>query len=1022
MNYGNVRSRLLATTIIAGSIAASPAYAQNAAPAVPDTTGVTTTSTTQAAAASAADADKTGGGEIVVTGSRIASPTLTSGAPLQIVDSTAIASTGAAVLQDVLQQNPVISSPTLSRNNSNFLTSSVGVATVDLRNLGTSRTLVLVDSHRFVSGIPNSQAVDLNSIPTPFIDHVEIVSGGESSIYGSDAVAGVVNIVYKKHFSGVEANVQDGISQQGDDKQEQANLTIGGNFAEDRGNVMVYAGYSKEGAVLSADRSRSAVDQTSLGANSTGELADVFTPVRPSYSSYNPQGSYQFGPGIASRTLDANGNPIAADTNGALTGNATGFNRSAYRYIAVPTERYLIASRATYEVSPAVNLFLETTFAHSHTVSQLEPFPIATAGTNGIFNGSGGFYPVEQRLADGSIFVNPLIPTGLVARTQAVNGDGLRDISFTRRLSDIGDRSTSADRNTYEITGGVRGDLSDKWHYEAYGSYGRTDDNQVNTGQVNLGNFRNALVVIPGTAGDPGAVLAPNGQYVVCASADARAEGCTPVNVYGANKITPAAAKYIAASSTANSFAQQIDIGANVTGNLWDLWGAGPIGVASGVEYRKESSAQLFDALTQSGQNGGNALPNTSGSFDVVEGYGEVHIPILKDKPFFKNLEARAAGRVSHYSTIGTVYSWSYGGIYQPIPDVTFRVSKALATRAPNVGELYAGQSQTFPTGLIDPCVGVTAATAGTLANTCRAAPGVNANIASNGSFVQTQSDNQGVSGFNGGNPALKQEKGHTFTAGMVVNPRSIEALRNFSFTVDYTRTHVTGAIVATPRQFILDQCYNNADPTYCQFITRRPVAQGNNSPGSIEFVNSAVTNSGGILTSAIDFTAGYKQGLGKYGSLNLTGSYTRLLKGYTIPLPGADKNYFAGELGAAKDKFLATVDWTIGPVTFEYRGQYIGRSYLDDQFVEQFTNDDGSAIGRHDPRARVSAKYYQDLQVGVDTGDHFHFYVGCNNLLNTSPPPIISGLPGDTTGTETDASDYDPIGRRFYAGARIRL
>ena len=1025
-----MRGRLLATTIIAGSIAAMPAYAQSApsatkgsdssapgcpqgstAPCTPDTGGVTTTATTNGAAASVVASDTNSSGAIVVTGSRIASPTLTSGAPLQIVDSKAIASTGAAILQDVLDQNPVFGSATLSRTNSNFLTSSGGVATVNLRNLGDSRTLVLVDGHRFVSGVPNEPAVDINSIPTAFIDHVEIVSGGESAIYGSDAVAGVVNIVYKKNFEGFEGNVQTGVSQAGTDKTKQANVLFGTNFADDRGNVMVYAGYTKDGAVRSSDYARTATDQASLGAEE-GVIDDLFKIDRPVRSGYIPAGQF-FG------------------DNGAVTGDglaipdaglpqADKFNRQSYRYIATPVERYTVAARANYEVSDAANLFLDATFTHSQVTTNIEPTPLASFDPNGVSHTTGEI-PIGS-IVGGALFYNPLVPNYIRAIAADDDGDGVPDVEFERRMTDLGPRTSTANRYTYEITTGVRGDISSKWNYEVYGSYGRTQDDQISNGAVNLEHMRNALNVVPALATDLGAIQV-GGGYIACADLNARAEGCTPANIFGSNTLSAAAAKYVSAKQTSNAFAQQIDAGADVTGQLFDLWGAGPVRVAFGVEYRKETSAQVFDSLTNQGGLSGNALPDTSGSFDVVEGYGEIHIPLLTDKPFFKNLEARAAGRISHYSTVGTVYSYNYGGIYTPIPDVTFRASVALSTRAPNIGELFSGLSQTFPTGVVDPCLNVTATSTGQFDTLCRADSNVAKNIAEHGSFTLTQSDLQGISGFNGGNPNLKEEKGHTFTGGVVINPRSIPALRNFSLTADYTRTHITGAIELTDRQTELNGCYDGSDPEFCQFITRRTADQGTASVGALNFVNSFATNSGGILESNLDVTASYKQGLGRYGSLTGTLSYTRLLKGWTRALPTVAKDTFKGEIGNPVDKFLATLDYSLGPVTFEYRGQFLGRSYLDDQYVLSLANADGTPVTNpHDPRARIKSYYVQDLQVNFDAGDHFNFYLGVNNLLNISPPPLYSDLPGDTTGAETDATDYDAIGRRFYAGARLRF
>lgn len=1004
MSKMTVRRRLLISTIIGGTVAAVPVSAQEASG--------TQTPTGAPVTAAPGEAEE---GVIVVTGSRIASPSLTSASPLQVVDATNIRSTGASNLQEVLLQSPVFGTPTISRTNSNFQTSGAGIATIDLRNLGTARTLTLVNGRRFVSGDPNQQSVDLNSIPTQFIDRVEILTGGASSIYGSDAVAGVVNIIYKTNFQGIEAGGQLGVSEEGDNLTRQANLTIGGNFADDRGNIIAYVGYSKDGQVLSRDRSRSAIDQTSTGAGVTFAVGDLFSITRPFYSSFAPQGRF-FNDSGSVGTFDANGNfKNGFSVNGSATVPADGYNRSFERSIAVPVSRYLVATRAHYEIAPEITAFLEGTFAKSHVVTQLEPFAISTSGTNGIFNGSGGFFPVQQRLADGTVFNNPFVPAALLSQLTDVDGDGLQDVSFTRRLTDIGNRSSTADRTTYRVVAGLQGNIFTDWHYDAYYSYGRTDDNQTGTGQVNLGNFRNALVV----------TQLPDGT-LACANADARVEGCVPANVFGRNTLSAAAAQYIRADSNRSAFASQQDIGVNVSGNLFDLWGAGPLGVAFGGEYRKESSAASFDALSQAGQNGGNAIPNTSGSFDVKEGYVEGRLPILTDKPLFKELVLRAAGRVSDYTTIGTVYSWNYGLEYSPVSDIRFRVVKARATRAPNVGELFQGASQTFPTGLIDPCVGVTATATGTIAETCRASTGVNANIAANGAFAQTQSDLQGISGFDTGNPNLQEEKADTLTAGVVLSPKSIDFLSNFTFTGDYSRTRIKGAIVGTPRQFILQQCYENNDPVYCQFITRRAVAQGSNSPGSLEFINSGQTNSGGIYNASVDVTANYRQNFGSgglQGVANFSIAYTRVLKFYQIPLPGADRDYIGGEIGASKNKFLATANLNFGRVSVEYRGTYIGKAYLDDQFVSQLTEDDGvTPIARHDPRVGVSAKYYSDLQVNFTPGDHFELYVGVNNLTDVTPPPIYSNLPSDTTGAETDSGTYDAIGRRYYAGARIKF
>jgi outer membrane receptor protein involved in Fe transport len=1050
------RSRLLTTTLLAGAVfLPTSALAQVVDPA----TGERQTSdigdpTRTPETPETADT-------IVVTGSRIANRTLTAASPLQVVDAQDIDDTGAANLQSVLLENPVFGTPGISRTNSNFSTSSAGVATVDLRNLGSDRTLVLVDGRRFVAGIPGSATVDLNTIPAQFIERVDVLTGGASAIYGSDAVAGVVNIIYKKNFQGIELGGQMGISEQGDAAEKQVNLTLGTNFSENRGNVIAYIGYTKEGAVFSRGRKRSAVDQFSTGAGVTGDPADFFNVTQPFFSGFNPRGTLFIRPAVAgfggaaaipalTRTYDPiTGELVTASTNGSATRTPTGFNRSAFRTIAIPTERYLLATRANYEISPAVNAFLEGTYASTKVTTELEPFPLDSAGNNGIFPGSGGRFPVENFITDSRpngtgatvLSRNPLVPIAVFNQTidtptrdtngngiidagdVATGGDGLRDIAFTRRLSDFGNRGSTAERSTFRIVGGLNGAINDQFRYEAYYAYGQTSESQTSGGQVNVLNFRNALDVVTDVFD-----LNGNGSTTdpICRDANARAQGCVPADVFnGAGTLSPDAVRYIGAISNLTSLTTQSVAGANVSGTLFDL-PAGAVGISVGAEYRREAARQTFDALTNAGLNGGNRLDNTEGKFDVKEAFGELRIPLLANTPFFHELTVTGAARVSDYSTVGTTVSYNGGVEWSPFRDVRFRGVYARSVRAPNIGELFGGAGQDFPTGLQDPCLGVTATTAGTLGITCRADPGVRANIAANGAFTLNQADLQGVSGLNTSNPNLNEEKGTSYTLGLVVNPRSINFLRNFSFTADYFNIEIDDAISSIPRQFILDQCFQQGDPAFCQFITRRAAQEGANSAGSLDFVNATSNNSGGLKTTGIDLTASYRQNalpFGLRGAVNARVAYTHVFKGYVIPLEGAPKDDFNREVGASRNRFNAQASYSVGDVALSLTGNYIGPAFLDDQFVTQFTEADGETfLQARDKRARIGSVFYLDTQVRFTPGDNFEFYVGADNVLDTAPPPIISGLPGNTTGAETDAGTYDAIGRRFYAGVRLKF
>lgn len=960
-------------------------------------------STLTSVTAFAAEGDDNSVERIEITGSRLRGTDLQGFSPVQVISGKDIQASGVANVQDLLLKNPAVGSPAISRTNSNFATSSAGVATVDLRNLGTSRTLVLVNGRRYVAGVPGDTAVDLNTIPAQFIERVEIMTGGASAVYGSDAVAGVVNIILKKSFNGVEFDAQYGQTTADHDNQEtQYQLTMGTDFANGKGNIMIHGAYTDQGAVFSRDRDISAVDQASLGAYETGDPKDFFTPIRPYNSSYAPQG--RFIAGGTSYTFDKDGNlKTGFDTNG-----GDGYNRSAARTIAIPTKRYLLATQGNYEFADKWSAFMEGTYAATQTTTELEPFPLASSD---IYAATGAM-PVEfaNYVADPNnpggymqqIVRNALVPDAIYNAATDTDGDGLRDITFTKRMADISNRGNTADRDTFRLLGGIKGEIGD-WYGEAYYSYGQTKESQVSNGQVNVLNFRSALEVV-----DDG-----NGG-LMCRDAIARAQGCVPANIFGNGVMSAAAANYIQAPSLLSTMTTEKLAGINISGDLFEL-PAGYVGLAAGAEYRKEYARSEYDALQQAGLNAGNAIPRTEGEFDVKEYYTEVNVPILADMFMAKNLSVRGAVRFSDYSTVGDTTSWNVALDWAPVEEVRFRVIRAQSTRAPNINELYSPPSQDFPTGLNDPCVGVTATTPGATADACRADAGVMANIQANGAFTLNQADVQGVSGYNRGNTELKEEKGKSWTIGATVSPTGL--LEDFDFSADYFDIKIDDAIVPTPRQFILNQCYGGGNASFCDFITRRATAVGGNSAGSLEYIDSAVTNSGGFATKGIDYTVNYSKDLenwGLVGQFNAHLTYTHVIDGYSIPLPGSEKDTFNGEINSPKDKAYLTLGYNISDFALNWNVSYIGKSYLDDQFLAGYDLAPES-VG-------VGAYVYHDANLTYYPSDNYELYVGLNNVFDKKPAPIITGLPGNDTGTETAAGTYDPIGRRFYAGIRFKF
>jgi outer membrane receptor protein involved in Fe transport len=931
---------------------------------------------------------------IQVTGSRIKSANLMSASPLQVFDGEDIDKSGVANIQDLLLDNPAFGSPAINRTNSNFSTSGAGIATIDLRNLGSARTLVLVNGRRFVAGLPGSSAVDLNSIPTQFIERVEILTGGASAVYGSDAVAGVVNIVTKKNFEGVEIDTQYGESAEGDATERQFNINFG--TASDKGHIMTHLGYSDQGAVFSRDRERSAVDQISsylIGASD--DPADLFSADRPFYSSYAPQG--QFTAGDQQYTFDDQNNVLEGFyTNGneELGRAPDGFNRSAYRTIAIPTERYLLATQGGYDLNASHSVFFEGTYSYSETVTELEPYPLASGDIY-----SNGQVPIEF-LVNGQVQANPYVPQEIFDNATDTDGDGFKDLSFTKRPVDIGARGSDATRDTYRFVLGAEGMLSDTWSYEAYYVYGQTKEAQRGTGQVNVLNMKAALESVTDTQDLDGDGIT---DEVVCLDPDARAFGCAPINMYGTGTMSPEAVSWVEAPSMYSSRITQEILAFHASGDLMYL-PAGPLAIATGVEYREETSRDEFDALQQLGLNAGNALPPTYGEFDVTEAYIETNVPVID------GVELRAAVRGSDYSTVGNTVSWNVGVNWEATDELRLRVIKSESVRAPNIGELFSPPSQTFPTGLQDPCEGVTAGDTGTTAERCLAEPGVAANVAANGAFTLNQSDIQGVSGYNRGNPDLEEETGKSLTVGAVWTPDSL--VEGLGVTVDYFKIEVEDAIVGTPRQFILDQCYSG-DQGFCDFIIRRPGQEGLNSPGSLDEIDSAVSNSGGEYNEGVDITANYSAPFGP-GSLKSSISYTYVIDAYSIPLPGAARDPYVGEIGAAEHKAYFNVGYSWDSFDVNMRGRYIGESSLDDQFL--------NSIGFEPESYGVGSITYVDLQGSYQVTDSVQVYGGVNNLLDREAPFIPTGVPGGNTGVETAAGTYDAIGQSFYLGFRAKF
>ncbi len=962
--------------------------------------------------------------EVVVTGSRIATPELQTFAPTVIVNSAAIENTGTINISTTLRDLPSVGTSALSTANSNFLTSGAGINTINLRNLGDQRTLVLVNGRRMTPGVAGTSDVDLNTIPTEFIDHVEIVTGGASAIYGSDAVAGVVNIIYKKDLEGLTVMGQAGQSGDRDSGNYTGGLLFGTTVADGRGHLMFNLSHDKDQGLRSAQRKFSATDMTVTGTGLKN----------PQFSSYIPQGNYFFnssGGGFGNSPTTPAG-AFSFNPDGSLINQnlGPGFNRSSQRSITVPVARTLLASTFTYDITDHHHAYAEVTFADTKSNSRFEPQPLAANSAGGVYgngtvdaNGDTIGMPVTNAYLQTLPALAPIVSeinawnstgancTGSAATNPAF--DCIRYITFRRRLTDVADRGNDAVRQTYRLVLGANGDIGlGDWTYDFSYTYGRTTDDQISHGGVNLPNVAQAL----------NSVVDPVSGKIVCADPVAVNQGCIPINIFGINSIKGAGAAYVAADITRNVVLSEEVTSASAQGSLFEL-PAGKVALVVGAEARKDASSEIQDPLTNLGLNGSNALPNVEGSITVKEVFTELNVPVLKDLPGVKSLDLNGAFRLANYSTTGHVSAWKVGVNWAVLPDLRVRGVYSRAVRAPNVGELYGGVSQNFA-GVNDPCDGITptsnANTTAQIAAACRALPGVAAALAGpNHQFAYTALELQQIFELVGSNPALNPEKSKTITVGFVVTPSFVP---NLSMSVDYFDVKVASAVNAIPFDTSIQDCLLTNVPTFCTNVIRNP------GSGKITEALQLLLNVGYIRSTGIDTAIRYGFDLGSTpigGRFDIGVTETHQLK-LEQSVPGAPTEVDLGQLkdgpsggrlGAGfRDRATVTLDYS--RAAFEASWKVIYMSAIQDTtaangiLFQQWNN--VPAYTYHDVQARYT------FPIGDKT--KATAYLGANNVFNKKPPFLPGNYASDITGTNTAADTYDVIGVFLYAGFRVKF
>ena len=966
--------------------------------------------------------------EIIVTGSRIARlDNLSTPSPVTTVDAEAIELSGETDISNLLRDIPALNS-TLPANQSTQSAAPAGTGLLNLRGLGSNRSLVLVNGRRHVSGVAGSAAVDVASIPVSMIERVEVLTGGASAIYGADGVSGVVNFILRDDFEGLEYRARGGLSGENDGGDVLFSVTAGTGIADGRGNITVSAEHSRTNKIETADRSFAGPGRRTRIRNSpelaeflgvNPEAANTFVPNQTLPIS-SPLGiiwledadtalapGFGFGNILGFSDGEVGGFPNAQVVD--ETGTLRPYNRAdifvgafesfggdgiqanpAVSWLQPNLRRTSINGNVTFEVAPSVNFFAETKFSRNDTQQQ------------GQVNGFNDDIPIALD--------NPFIPAGLRSQIDSLIAQGIDPvIHISRDNLDVVSRS-KAEQTSYRIVTGFEGTLENGISYELSYNFGRTQRNFINQ----------TLRVEDRFFGAVDAVTDPETNQIVCRSdldpsaeppiapfPDAR-EGfltfdpgdgqCRPINIFGRNTTSPEAAAFIFQRGTDTATITQQVFSAIVTGDTERLFSlpAGAIGWAGGVEYREEKSDFEPNHLEQSGLAFNTQTTRreaVSGEFDVWEVFGEVSVPLLADRPFAEELTLSAAVRYADYSTVGTGTTWSTGLTWSPVSDARFRGSFGRSIRAPNITELFSPPQPIFIGAAQDPC---------------------NANLVGGGSEFREENCNQLVgpdfdstqfvtafiTGRAGGNPDLDEERAKTFTAGVVFTPRM---LPNFSAAIDFWDVEIKDAIDTVGGLTVIENCVDapSLNNVFCEAVDRDPV------DGFITFFRSGEENVAKLEARGIDFDLRYGLDLASVGREN-AGSMDFSIIG-TRNLRRNDFQFqdfpdeFEKQLGENTfPKWLVSfaADWRRDAIRLNWTTRFQSK-----QLLSGVTNQnlDGNPLFA-DP-FRTSNSFVHHISGSYEFTDNVRFTAGVNNLFDKSP--FVNNL----------VRPVSYVGRAFYVG-----
>lgn len=964
--------------------------------------------------------------EVVVTGSRIRVRDTQGNSPIATVTGEALQEIGSSTIETYLNALPQIAPHgTKVNNNPGY----AGAAYLNLRDLGTQRGLTLVDGRRLVPG-SSGGAVNLSILPSGLIDRVEVITGGASAVYGADAVSGVVNFILKKDFEGLEFSARTGISEEGDAAEQNISLIAGAGTSDGRGHITFSASWNQRDAVYQGERDWTAVssyyDESGFslsGSPTTGDGTFSLTSAMVTPASQAAFINYFAGQGLTVTAanlfqnqrigFNPDGSLFIAG-NGAIDGTVIGYkgpntsgwdNNSGFAYnfnpvnlFLTPFERYNFYTDFNYDISDNIEFY-----------------------GNALYSTYTGYQALAESPASFNVSVGSAVTLDPTVRS-LLSGIGVSSFGLSRRTNELGPRASDVTVSAWQLTGGIRGQLPEfngrRWNYDVFVSRGKYTDINEALGYPNAQRIAAALAGCP--AGSPPGPVGSTGAPTTC----------VPLNPFGANNITQEQREYITAKGQTNrTHLEQVHSVASVDGELFDLWGAGAIGFAAGLEYRSIDYDSLPSADTQTGSLlGGNAAAPVQGGYNVAEVFGELRVPLLSGVTFADYLGLEAGYRYSDYSLGFTTEAWKYGGEWAPVDWLRFRALAQRAVRAPSVGELYSTRSEGYPSvtsGNIDPCNATssqrTGANAAAVLALCQAqSPHINA------TWVGAAAGQQ-YRVFSGGNPNLEPEIADTLTYGFVLRaPRTLPNwTHGFSATVDYWKVEIENVVSTISGITSLSRCFNpdynpgfsNSSP-FCQAVHRDPSTGMLTSVSTEGYLSQQQANLASWETSGVDLGVNYQTRLSDYGLSEAWGQlgvsvqttwYEIARQKASAADPWGDS--WIGTIGNGSPGQTASPEWkTVTRLSW---------SFLDD-FNLSLRWQYLSSIDTEAPSPdieQIDAQHYFYLSGRWAVNDTVELFGGIDNLFDNGPVLYSGGFQFNT-----DPSTYDIIGRYYYVGVRARF